>query len=379
MKILHLITDLDVGGAEVMLFNLACEHHKKGIEMCVVGLTGDGLIGERIKQLGITVKSLGMRPGILDIQALTSLDKIVRDFKPDIIQSWMYHSDLIGSLLAIKRRNIPVLWGLHHTINETGSMKTATIFIVKLNAFLSRWLPSKIICCSNATYKTHMDLGFISDKMIVIQNGIDIEKFQIDDSARHSVRSDLGLGKSIPLIGMLARFHPQKDHRTFILAAEILISMIPDVHFILAGKDIETGNSKLVSWIKSAGLEKHFHLLGLRADSSRLYAALDIGTLSSANGEGLPISICEAMACGLPCVVTDIGDSSEVIGETGITVQPGNPIELANGWKKILSLNAEEYAKMRIQARSRIERLYNIIETADRYHNIYLSIHNCDD
>jgi glycosyltransferase involved in cell wall biosynthesis len=376
LKILHIITDLGVGGAEIMLLSLVKEHLKINIEMHVIALTGEGPIGDRLKEMGVPVTILGMRTEQIYSFALFRLIRLIRNIKPDLIQTWMYHADLMGALANPLSGNQPVIWGLHHTLGKISNMKERTKKVIKLNARLSHWIPEKIICCSEATRKTHIGVGYAAEKMSVIQNGVETDRFHPNVDVRESVRSELDLEPNARLIGMVARFNPQKDHYTFILAANYLHKTYPDVHFILAGENIIQENRVLFGWIKATGLENHIHLLGLRNDIPRLAAALDIASLSSAYGDAFPVSICEAMACGVPCVVTDVGDSREIVGRTGVCVEPGNSIALAEGWKRLLLLDQVDYAHLSEQAQQRIAKEYNIMQIANRYMETYLSVIN---
>jgi glycosyltransferase involved in cell wall biosynthesis len=371
MKILHIITDLDVGGAEMMLFNLVQEHKKHGQEIQVIGLAGDGLIGNRIKQLGVPVTVLKIKPSLPDPFTIIRLINLIYKINPDVIQTWMYHADLLGAIAAYMAGNPPVIWGLHHTLSSSTRIKPWTKRIIKLNARLSTSLPKKVICCSIETMKSHINEGYAENKMIVIPNGIDLIGFRIDPESRRFIRNEFGLEPETQLIGMMARFHPQKDHHTFILAAEILHKTLPNIHFILAGSNIVYENSKLNNWITAAGMEKYIHLAGLRNDIPRLVAAFDIATLSSAYGEALPVSIGEAMACGVPCVVTDVGDSKEIVSNSGLCVPTRNPKALAEGWEQILSLKIEEKINLGKLARDRIKKEYNITSVAKRYSEVY--------
>jgi len=374
LKILHIITDLDVGGAEMMLFNLVNEHRKYGHEIQVIGLAHDGLLGDRIKKIGDPVFPLNMNANQPDPLTVLRLRKLIKKINPDVIPTWMYHADLLGAMAAFMAGNPPVIWGLHHTLNSTTKMNPWTQRIIKINALLSLFFPQKVICCSEETMKSHINKGYSSKKMIVIPNGIDLTGFRIDPETRVYIRREFGLNPETPLIGMVARFHPQKDHRTFILAAKILHQTLPNVHFILAGSNIVHENLELKNWIKEAEMEKNIHLAGLRNDIPRFVAAFDIVSLSSAYGEALPVSICEAMACGVPCVVTDVGDSRKIVSGSGICVPTRDPKALAEGWEQLLSLEQEEKLNLGTLARTRIEKEYNIINIAKRYSEVYSMI-----
>lgn len=371
MKILHIITDLNVGGAEMMLLNLVVEHHKYGFEILVIGLANDGPIGEKLRQFGIPVVTLGMKTNHQDQFPFLRLVNLIKSIKPDIIQTWMYHADLFGSLAALIAGNPRVIWGLHHTLNKSIEIKPFTNIIIRINSLLSNFIPKKVICCSVETMRSHIKIGYSVRKLVVIPNGTDLVRFQMDRDAGLMIKNEFGLSPENHLIGMIARFHPQKDHHTFIQAAKILNKVSPKVHYILAGAQMDYANKEIVNWINEVGLENHIHLTGLRNDIPQLISSLDIATLSSAFGEALPVSICEAMACGIPCVVTDVGDSKKIVANAGICVPTRNPNALADGWNQILSLNPAERSNLGKLARAKIEKEYNITFTARRYSEVY--------
>ena len=174
--------------------------------------------------------------------------------------------------------------------------------------------------------------------------------------------------------GLVARYHPQKDHATFVRAAGILHAEIPGVHFVLCGNGVTAGNRDLAEMIGEAGLEGTAHLLGQRADITRIQASLDIASSSASSGEGFPNIIGEAMSCGVPCVVTDTGDSSEIVGDCGIVVEGGESEALAAGWKEILAMNLEARGALGVRCRERIEKNYEIGAVTARYEVLYLGI-----
>jgi len=352
-----------------MLLNLVREQAKKNIKIHVICLSENGVIGDRLSGMGIPVTSIGMRSGQLNLTRLIKLRQIIRIIDPDILQTWMYHANFVGTLAGFGH-HYPIIWSLHHTLGKTEKFKATTSVIIKINSILSKYIPQTIVCCSKATYFSHLEKGYEESKMVVIPNGIDIQEFHSDQIARASFRDELKLGSATQLIGMIGRFHPLKDHQTFIKAAAIINSSKPNIHFILAGKGIELENQELYKWIEAAGLEKVFHLLGLRDDIPRILTSLDLASLIS-HGEGFPVSICEAMACEVPCVVTDVGDLREIVGQTGICVEPEKPYALAEGWEKLLILSDEEFSNLKYQARLRIATEYNISKIAEKYMGVY--------
>jgi glycosyltransferase involved in cell wall biosynthesis len=374
MKILHLITGLGIVGAEMMLFNLLIQPVFTRETCQVISLTEIGPLGTRIQQAGIPVQSLGMRPGRPDMRALWQLTTWLRSDPPDVIQTWMYHADLLGGLAARLAGNIPVLWGLHHTLDGDQPVQPRTMLVLRLNALLSGWLPRRVVCCAESARQAHIRVGYSPKRMVVIPNGVDLEKFHPDPGARSSLRHELGLHPETQLIGLFARFHPQKDHRTFAEAAGRLHARLPKAHFVLAGEGITTANVSLQDWFQAAGLSTQVHLLGLRQDMPRLMAGVDIASLSSSYGEALPLSIAETMACGVPCVVTAVGDAVLLVGDTGRTVPPRDPAALSEAWEELLSLSEVARGTLGQRARVKIQVGYNIIPVAARYASLYASI-----
>lgn len=377
MKIIHIITGLGVGGANVMLYRLVSRIDRKAFELGVISLTDIGLIGLKTRALGVPVRELGMSPGVPNPLAILRLTSWLRQDPPDVIQTWTYHADLIGGLAAWLAGRIPVAWGIHHTTSDRENTKRLTTWTVMACARLSRWLPTSIVCCSEASCRVHEQLGYPASKMLVIPNGFDLTAFRPDLEARQSVRQELGISDEVPLIGYVARFDPQKDHHNFIQAAARIHARLPETRFLMCGEGITWENLDLVEWIETAGLRDCCYLLGGREDIPRLMAGLDVATISSAFGEAFPLVIGEAMACGVPCVATDLGDSAIIVGDTGVIVPPKNPQLLAEGWSRLLvSMSRAERAKLGVAARSRIKERYGLRKVVEQYENLYRSLGN---
>jgi glycosyltransferase involved in cell wall biosynthesis len=374
IKVLHIATGLKMGGAETSLANLMAFTDRAEFEPRVLALSDDQPVGDRIRALGVPVDTLGMRAGRIVPTDFVRLTRYLRQAKPDLIQTWMYHADLLGSLAAPLAGDPPVVWGLHLTVNDMQSVKRGTRLVIRLNALLSHWSPARIVCCAENTLRSHADIGYAAAKMLVIPNGFDLAKFQPDDSARVSVRAELGLWPETKLVGMAARFHPQKDHANFVAAANHLHEKMPDTHFVLWGKDVNWENADLAGWIDTVRLRDQTHLLDLRLDAPRLTAALDVAALSSARGEAFPMVIGEAMACAVPCAVTDVGDAKSMVAETGRTVPPGDAAALAHAWQELLSMPDEERSRLGRRARQRVMDLYDIRKTSGQYAQLYKDI-----
>ena len=371
IRIVHVIADLSIGGAEMMLARIIGAMDRHAFETTVVTLTGDGPLRETIEGLGVPVRTLGMHRKFDAALALVALTRLLRHLRPHVIQTWMYHSDLLGGLAARGAGSVPVVWGVRQSAFRPQDLPLTTRWTLQACARLSWKLPTRIVCCSEAARRTHAAYGYSREKMVVIPNGFDLSTFKPDPEARSAVRQELGLPPGSPLIGLIARFHPQKDHQTFLRAAALLAARRPDVHFLLCGDGITWDNPALTAWIMAAGLRGRLHLLGPRRDVPRLSAALDVATSSSAYGEAFPNAVGEALACGVPCVVTDVGDSADVVGEAGRVVPPRDPAALARAWEELLALEESERCSLGLQGRARVQARFSLSQVAAEYERLY--------
>jgi len=354
-----------------MLFKLLGRLSRDAVLAEVVSLTSEGSLTARIRELGVPVYALGARRGVPDPRTITRLIRRLRMSRPEVVQTWMYHADLIGGLAAKLTGSIPVAWNIRQSNLDPEHSKRLTIWVAKICARLSRWLPTRIVCCSDAAARIHREMGYAEDKMVVIPNGFDIVGFKPDRDARVSVRSELRISEDDPVIGLVARFDPQKDHRTFVEAASILARRLPRARFVLCGDGVTWDNQKLVRWIDDAGIRGRVYLLGRRDDVTRLLNSFDVATLSSAYGEGFPNVVGEAMACGVPCVVTDVGDSAWIVGDTGRVVPIRDPEALADGWRALVEAGCEARQMLGARARARIVEQFDLEAIAGRYAKLY--------
>jgi glycosyltransferase involved in cell wall biosynthesis len=209
--------------------------------------------------------------------------------------------------------------------------------------------------------------------MVVIPNGLDLNEFKPNPVARACVREELGIGPEAIVIGTAARFHVLKDYRNFVRAAGRLCTRFSDVHFVMCGLGVTTDNRELAQWIKEAGIQMHCHLLGEQRDVARLFSAIDIATSSSLS-EAFPLSVGEAMACGTPCVVTDVGDSALIVGDTGKVVAPRNPDALATAWRELIEAGPGVRDHLGMAARRRVHQHFALASVVQRYQSIYAQL-----
>jgi glycosyltransferase involved in cell wall biosynthesis len=356
------------------LARLAEQMQHFGDDVSVICLKSEGDLAPSLRENGIPVTAVGVRFGPSLPLQLFKLVRLIRHANPEVVQTWLYHSNLIGGVASrLARGRTPVVWGIHHSILHSESSKRTTMLVSKISALLSRVIPSQIVYCAIVSRSTHEAAGYDRKRGNVIPNGISLLQFRPDPDARTRVRRELGIADDDHVFGIVARYHPDKDIPTFVKAAALLARDNPSVRFVLAGRGLESANSELARLIMGTGYADRFHLLGVRSDIPNVLNAFDISSLSSIT-EALPGSIIEAMAVGLPCVSTDVGDAAEIIGETGRTVPASDPTALAGAWTELLVLEPAEFEALGQAARDRVTEHYRLEVTTERYRTLYRSL-----
>ncbi|MGR8952996.1 MAG: glycosyltransferase family 4 protein [Gammaproteobacteria bacterium] len=370
-KILHIITGLNSGGAEAALYRL-CSFDRQNVHI-VISLTDRGKYGDLLEDAGIVVYSLDMPNGRLSWQGVCKLWRLVREIKPDVVQTWMYHADLIGGIVAKIAGTRAICWGVRHSDVHPVKTKLSTRLVVQLCAKISRWLPSRIVCCAFKALQVHQQLGYPAEKCVVIQNGYDLSRFRPDETARYRLRNEFGIADDMPLLGMVARFDPQKDHLNLIKALAILKNQRVDFRCVLVGNGLTEANRDLSRFIREHELSEKMILLGPRNDISAVMNALDIHILSSAYGEAFPNVLAEAMSCGTPCITTDVGDASLIVADTGWVVPTQNEHALAAAINEGMTLknNRAEWLVRQQKCRNRIVDNFSIEKAVQSYQQVW--------
>ena len=371
IRIVFIITGLSTGGAEMMLFKVLQRLDRRRFSPQVISLSTMGELASRITAIGIPVQALGMDRRMPSPTKFFRLVRILRCLHPDLVHTWLYHADLLGGLAARLAGISAVGWCVRNSDLDRGDARLAIRAVVRLCAWLSKWVPRRILSCSEKARQLHVRYGYAAEKMLVVPNGFDIAQFVPNVQVRIGVRKELGLAEDTLLVGLIGRFDPQKNHAGFIEAAGALHRHMPQVHFVMAGKRVDPGNTALMQLITAAGLVSNVHLLGLRDDMPKLMAALDVLASSSAYGEGFPNVLGEAMACGVPCAVTDVGDSLDIVGDTGRGVEPHDMQGLAIALEELLALPPAERAALGECARERVAAHFEIGKVVQRYQEFY--------
>jgi len=367
MRVLHVITDLDVGGAETMLLRLlACRDDWDPLVLSVQEL---GKLGQRIADLGVPVHSLGVRRSRPNPLRVLAIRGIARNFRPQIVQGWMYHGNLAASLAGrFLLDKVPVFWNIRQSLYDVSSEPRLTAAFIRLGAWLSR-RTAAIVYNSRTGAQQHEAEGYCAARRVIIPNGFDCSNFRPDQEARRQVRAELGVGNDHILIGLVARFHPMKDHAAFLHAAGRIARQHPGVRFMLVGLGTQE-QPKLTQLIRDQQLQDRVLLLGERADISRLTVAMDIAC-SASWGEGFSNAIGEAMACGVPCVVTEVGENAHLVADTGLVVPPRDPQAFGDAIHKLIEAGQAHRRQLGTAARQRIESEFSLAGVARRYDELY--------
>ena len=386
MKIVHVITALPADGAEMLLYRLIRTSRDSGVRHTVISLSPEDTLAARIREAGAEVRILGMRPGAPGPGKFATLVRWLDELDPDVVQSWLYHGDLMGGLalhaanawrrLRGSRAPRPALvWGIHHTdLRSTGSSRM-TRWVTKACAVLSSRVPDSIVCCGEAAMRSHVQGGYCAAKMTVIPNGFELDVFRPMPQARDALRRDLGFDADAPVVGIVGRYHAVKDYPNFIAAMRRVLDVLPHCRFVMAGRGLDGDNRELVSLLEEAGVAHAGRLLGALRHPETMLAGLDVFCLSS-RSEGLPTVVGEAMACRVPCVATDAGDTAWLIGDTGLVTPPENADALGRALIDMLTMPAEERSRLGLAARERIERVFSIETSWRRYEETYIRTTN---
>lgn len=370
LKILHVITGLGTGGAETALCRLVESLRPPHFTHCVAALDASGVNGtqcDRVRLAGAMLVNLGVVPSAPNPLALLRLRNLTARWAPHVAHGWMYHGNLAATLACSP---IPLLWGIRQTLSEDNREKRLTRLVIRAGGWLGS-RPKAIVYNSTISARQHEALGYPHGKSRVIANGIDALEFRPDPQARQAIRAELGIGESQFVVGHFARFHPMKDHATAMRAAVRFLETHKDAVFVFAGEGMDARNAALGDLIAIHGLAANVRLCGRRTDMARLTAAIDLGYSSSAWGEGFSNVIAESMACGVPCVATDVGAAAEIVQDGGMTVPPRDPIALSKAWLAIAGMDVDARRGLGEHARRRIVTQFSLAACAHAYGSLY--------
>jgi len=371
IRVAHVIPDLATGGAETSLVRLLEGLDRERFVSTVVTLRDGGALAQRAELAGARVVSLGMRRRLPSPLTIARLRAALRSFAPDVLQGWMYHGNLASWLGArLLPRRPAVVWNIRQSLASLEHERARTRLVIRANALLSRRV-ARIVNNSEVSARQHARFGFDARRVEIIPNGFDTDRLAPSESARAAVRAELGLAPDALLVGLIARYDPVKRHDLFLAAVAHVARRGLDVHAVLAGAGVTAANPALADVVSRAGIADRVHLLGERHDIERLMPALDVLVSASGWAEGFPNVVGEAMACGVPCLVTDTGDCATIVGDAGVVVAAGDGTALAVELERLVRAPRESRRSPGLVGRRRIADSYSLGSTVERYARVY--------
>lgn len=372
MKVLHIITGLNQGGAESALFRLVKGFQKSDVINIIVSLTDEGEYGKYLLAEEIEVFTLNMPRRRITLNGIIKLWRIIKQENPNVVQTWMYHSDLIGGIVAKIAGVNKIIWGIVHFNLSKDITPISTRFVAKLCALLSAIIPDRIVSCSESSIEVHRKFGY-SNKFIYVPLGFDLNLNFTPNKYRQDVRAQWNISDEDVVLGCVARWDPQKDHKNLIKAFSSVSIHYPEVKCVLIGPNMSPDNEELLAMINNIyGNGGNLFLSGQAENITSAMSALDIHILPSL-GEAFPNVVAEAMGCGIPCVVTDVGDASSIVDITGWVVQPGNSEALAVAICKALELHKDPllWQIRKDSCRNRIINNYSLNKMKSNYISVW--------
>ncbi len=368
IRLAVVINAIVLAGAERMLARVLARLRPEEFDVRVFTIGLPGPFTEHLEQLGIPNRLYEfVRPKLPNPFHLLTLARDLRRFQPDVVQGWMYLGNLFGGVAAkLARRDLPVAWNIRHSTLDPRIDSRSMRWSAWLGGQLSGCVPDRIVLCAEAARAAHLRVGYVPEKFVVIPNGFDLSELRPDVDARQRIRAELGITDDMPLVGLIGRLHQHKDHRTFVRAARVVAEQFPNAHFVGAGEEQTYSATDLWNWVDEAGLRDRFHWLGVRRDVPAIDASLDVLVCSSTT-EGFPNVVGEAMACGVPCVATDVGECAEVVGDTGRIVPKQDPQQMGEAILELLRQPHAERIALGAAARQRVVERYEIHRTVARY------------
>ncbi|MEL0167499.1 MAG: glycosyltransferase [Pseudomonadaceae bacterium] len=368
--ICHLIVGLNVGGAERSLCRLVEAHVGSELyEHHVVCLSAKGPLSSRLESKGVKVYELGLSKPWYLAGVFIKLCKLLRLIQPNVLQCWMYHSDLIGGLAGRLVGVNTILWGIRNSELEAGGTIAKKV-LRAICARLSWWLPDEILCVAQSALRVHAEHGYRPDIMKVVPNGFDVENFSFSELLRKKYRSELECDGKI-VVGSVGRYCEAKNHSLFVEAAIDAARDNDRLFFLMIGRGVDTSNHTLVEKVRSAGLAERFVFLGEQSDMPGYMSAMDVFCLHS-DTEGFPNVLGEAMSVGLPCIATDVGDAAYLLGGAGLILPKSNKALLSSAMKELAEKEYFDLKCLGVKCRERVSQYFTLDQSVKEFEKSYI-------
>lgn len=370
MRILHVITALGVGGTEQSLVKLLGAEALADLDHHVFSLLPGGALAGPLRHTGAAVLEFDLLGGLKLLYGTAALVRRARELDADLIQGWLYHGNLWATVAhAAVRRRVPLVWNIRQSLPGLQGENAHARFAIRMGRLLSA-RPQRILYNSTVSAEQHRRFGFRADRTQFIPNGFDVDRFRPRPDARRRLRSEWGVADDAPVFGVVARYHPVKDHAGFLAAAREVLDGAPAARFVMAGTGVDDRQASLTAQIEALGLTSAVKLLGERHDIPDVMAALDVA-VSSSIAEAFSNAVGEAMSCGLPCVVTSVGESAFLVGDTGSVVPPSDPGAMARAMLSLANVGSAARNAMGCAARRRVETHFSLASVARSYRAVY--------
>lgn len=358
-----------------MLLRVVTELQRQAFEQSVIQLGAGTDLEAALRDVCGPAHSLRMRPTVPSLPAFFRLVPLIRRAAPDIIQGWMYHGNIAATLAAFwATSRIPVAWNVRQTLYQDQRERFTTSVVIRAGSLLSRLpltRPQAIIFNSSLAREQHLTRGYRGGIIRTIPNGLDLLHFAPNPERRQPKRASHGIRSDEFVVVHIAHYRPMKDHETLLSAISLATQQMPNLRVLLAGKGVSTENPSLVRLIERYQVQTAATPVGYQDDIRELLAAADTLVLSSKWGEGFPNVLVEAMAFGVPCIATDVGECSNIIGDTGTIVPPADAQALAKAILGMARLEPAKRQELAATSRSRAEQHFDIREMAKRYAELY--------
>ena len=378
MKVVHIIVGLVSGGAERTLVALATEDDNN--EHHVISLTGMDHYGDILMNKGVQVHAMRFNGFISCLVGFFRLRALLKRIDAPIVQTWMYHANVIGGICA-RSLGLRLVWNVRTTNPFSANYSRSVQILARLSTVLSSFVPHKIIYCAESAKERHEQRGFDRSKGIVVTNGYNLDTLKSDNNKRAECRTAIGVSDDVLVFGAIGRFNPKKNF-------EGLIEALADFndHYqktwlcLFIGDGLDTDNEALKQRVVQHGLQEYCKMVGLVDDIVPWLSAIDV-LVSNSHDEGFPNVVAEAQVCGTPAIVTDAGDSALIVGECGwvipINTQKGEDVNipLVNALISASKLHSTiEFNGLLVACRERAEQSLALGVMVDNYRKIWCSI-----
>lgn len=370
LQVVHIISGLLHGGAETVLQRLATAPGNT-VGHTVVSMTSEGVMGAALRDAGVEVVALDMQGVAGSLRGLWRLYRLLRSRRPDVVQTWMYHADLIGGLVARLAGIRAVAWGVRNSGVSLGESSRSSRVTAWFCARVSGFVPGVIVACARRAAEVHRRWGYQADRVLVVPNGYDLSVWHPDADQRQALRTEWGVPDDAVLIGCVARWNPLKDHGNLLAALALALRSCPQLRCALIGLGMSRDNAELIGLARHYGLLDHLIFLGRRDDVPLLMRALDVHVLSS-KAEGFPNVVSEAMASGAACVVTDVGDAADIVAGHGWVAPPQDAAALGQAIvQAVAAVRDPRWPERRDAARESVARRYSLQTMVHRYETVW--------